>query len=71
MVTVDPNTASRADPDLTPVLVEQFPQVPAIGDVIQVNQPDDETDFAGTAEVAAICPNSGVIYLRVNWDSFH
>lgn len=68
-IIVDPNAASRRDPDLTPALFKDADWVPATGDVVVAHQPDaDGSDFVGTATVDTV--DAGLIYLRVDWDSF-
>lgn len=70
-VEVDPNSVSRLNPDLTPVLIEQFEQVPERDEYLRVSQPEEgEPDYVGHGWVEEIDEHSGLVYVRVAWDTF-
>jgi len=70
-IIVDPNGASRRDPQLTIVDFRDADRVPVPGETVLAHQPDEDgSDFVGSAEVTDVDHSVGLIYLRVDWSSF-
>lgn len=71
-VTVDPNSASRRDPDLVVMDITDADGPIKTGDFVVAVQPDDdaECDFVGSAVVSHVDDEHGLIYLHVDWSSF-
>jgi hypothetical protein len=70
-VVVDPNSVSRRDPTLSVATFGDADRVPEPGEIATAVQPDvDDVDYVGVARVEAIDRDHGLIYLRVDWNSF-
>lgn len=71
-VVVDPNSASRRDPDLVLARIEDADREVQEGDFVIAVEPDDDggPDFVGSACVSHVDAAHGLIYLHVDWASF-
>ncbi|MBF4597209.1 hypothetical protein ITJ50_00750 [Curtobacterium sp. VKM Ac-2889] len=68
---IDPNQVSRRNPGWNTAELAEGPNV-RVGQSVTVVQPDEEdSDFIGTAVVEFIDPEFDLVYLRVDWSSFH
>ncbi len=68
---VDPNQTSRRNPLWSTAELSEGPNV-SVGQTVTVVQPDDEdSEFVGRAIVEYIDREFELVYLRVDWKSFH
>jgi hypothetical protein len=71
-VVVDPNAVSRVHPGKTVADTRESSRPVRRGEYVIAVQPDEyEADFVGHAIVADVDDLHGLIYLDVDWSSFH
>ena len=71
-ITVDPNSNARGKPWLSVASFEDASKIPIIGEEVTIVQPyDDEPNFIGTGKVESINNTHKLIYVEVDWKSFH
>lgn len=71
-VIVDPNGFSRLNPDWSTAMFSDADRVPTQGQRVVAVQPyDDEPDYVGTATVVRVDHERELLYLLVDWSSFH
>lgn len=71
-IEVDPNRHSRRRPDWLPVPIEYAPAGLVVGQHVTAVQPDPAgPSYVGAARVAEVDLDRRLVYLDVDWKSFH